>query len=85
MTVAQLCDTMSSTELSEWMAVHRFFVPLPDAWHQTGVLAAAMVAPYAKQSQAPKPAELVPIEKPPQHELQLTAAIEELRRQLHGE
>jgi len=85
MTVAELCDKMSSTELSEWMAVHRFFMPLQDSWHQTGILASAMLAPYSGKSKPPKPIDFVPIEKPPQHELQMQAALEELRRQLRGE
>jgi len=85
MTVAELCDRMSSTELSEWMAVHRFFMPLQDSWHQTGIMASAMLAPYSGKSKPPKPIDFVPIEKPPQHELQMQAALEELRRQLRGE
>ena len=85
MTVAELCDRMSSTELSEWMAVHRYFMPLQDSWHQTGVLASAMLAPYCGKSKPPKPQDFVPIEKPPQHELQMQAALEELRRKLRGE
>ena len=85
MTVAELCDKMSSTELSEWMAVHRFFMPLQDSWHQTGIMASAMLAPYSGKSKPPRPIDFVPIEKPPQHELQMQAALEELRRQLRGE
>ena len=85
MTVAELCDRMSSTELSEWMAVHRYFMPLQDSWHQTGIMASAMLAPYSGKSKPPKPIDFVPIEKPPQHELQMQAALEELRRQLRGE
>jgi len=85
MTVAELCSRMDSQELSEWMAVHRFYMPLPDPWHQTGIIAAATVAPYAKRGHAPKASDFVPIEKPPQHYLQDQAALEELRRQLRGE
>jgi hypothetical protein len=76
---------MNSQELSEWMAVHRYFSPLPDPWQQTGILAASMLAPYSKRGQAPKAADFVPIERPPQHYLQDQAALEELRRQLRGE
>jgi hypothetical protein len=85
MTVAQLCDTMDSRELSEWMAVHRFFMPLADSWHQTGIMAAAMLAPYSGKSKPPKPQDFVPIESPPQHELQTQQALEEFSRQLRGE
>jgi len=85
MTVAELCARMDSRELSEWMAFHRFFMPLPDSWHQTGVLAAATISPHTRRGHVPKVADFVPIEKPPQHYLQDQAAIEELRRQLRGE
>jgi hypothetical protein len=85
MTVAQLCETMSSRELSEWMAVHRFYMPLADSWHQTGVIASAILAPYSGRGKTPKPQDFVPIERPPQHDLQIRAAMEELSRQLRGE
>jgi len=84
-TVAQLCQELSSTELSEWMAVHRYFMPLADPWHQTGVLASAAVAPYAGKGKSPKPSDFVPIETPPQHPEQMREAIELLRKQLRGE
>lgn len=76
---------MSSTELSEWLAVHRYFMPLQDSWHQTGILASSMLAPYAGKGKSPKPADFVPIETPPQHPIQTQDAILELRRQLRGE
>ena len=85
MTVTELCSRMDSRELSEWMAVHRYYMPLPDAWHQTGILAASMLAPYSPKGKTPKAADFVPVETPPQHQSQLDAAVLELRRQLRGE
>jgi hypothetical protein len=85
MTVRQLCDTMDSRELSEWMAVHRYFMPLPDSWHQTGVLASAALAPYSGKGRPPKPEDFVPLQQPPRHRLQDEAALAELSRQLRGE
>jgi len=76
---------MDSRELSEWMAVHRFFMPLPDSWHQTGILASAMLAPYSSKGKAPKVQDFVPVEKPPQHRVQEEAVLLELQRQLRGE
>ena len=84
MTVAELCERMDSRELSEWMAVHRFFVPLPDSWQQTALLASATLAPYAKKGHPPKPGDFIPVEKPPQHQEQINAMIRELSRQLRG-
>ncbi len=67
------------------MAVHRFYMPLQDTWHQTGVMASAMLAPYSGKGKPPKPVDFVPIETPPQHPEQMREAIEILRRQLRGE
>jgi hypothetical protein len=76
---------MDSQELSEWIAVHRYFMPLPNPWHQTGVLASAIVAPHSQRGRTPKPVDFVPVQTPPQHQLQIDDAIAELRRQLRGE
>lgn len=73
---------MDSAELSEWLAVHRYFMPLPDPWHQTGVLASAAIAPYAPKGRAPKATDFVPIEKPPQHPEQIAAALRQLKAEL---
>jgi hypothetical protein len=85
MTVGELCHRMSSRELSEWMAIHRYFMPLTDSWHQTGVMASAMLAPYSGKGKPPKPADFVPLETPPQHPIQTQETLEELRRQLRGD
>jgi hypothetical protein len=82
--VAQICRDMDSQELSEWMAVHRYFMPLPDPWHQTGLLAAAAIAPYSK-GRPPKASEFVPIEKPPQHPEQIAEMLRQVKRELKGE
>lgn len=71
MTVRDIETRMDSRELSEWLAVHRYFMPLPDSWRQTGVLASAALAPYSKRGQAPSSSEFVPAETPPKHPLQV--------------
>lgn len=75
---------MDSAELSEWLAVHRYFMPLPDPWHQTGVLASAAIAPYSPKGRPPKAMDFVPIEKPPQHPEQIAAALRQLHAELRG-
>jgi hypothetical protein len=82
--VKQICTDMDSAELSEWMAVHTHFMPLPDPWHQTGVLAAAALAPYSPKGRPPKAADFVPIEKPPQHPEQIAAALRQLKQEMRG-
>lgn len=82
--VKQICTDMDSQELSEWVAVHTYFMPLPDPWHQTGVLASAVVAPYSPKGRVPKALDFVPIEKPPQHPEQLAAALRQLQQELRG-
>jgi hypothetical protein len=72
MTVGELCLRMDSVELSKWIAYERYFHgPLGDEWRQTGTLAAAMLAPYVRKGQAPKPNDFVPVERPPQHKTQM--------------
>ena len=76
---------MDSRELSEWMAMHRFYMPLPDSWHQTGILASAALAPYSGKGKTPKPEDFVPLAQAPRHYLQDEEALRELSRQLRGE
>jgi len=75
---------MDSQELSEWVAVHTYFMPLPDPWHQTGVLASAVVAPYSPKGRVPKPSDFMPMEKPPQHPEQLAEMLRQLKQELRG-
>jgi hypothetical protein len=80
MTVKQLMRDMDSRELSEWMAYHRFYSPLPDTWRETGLLASAALAPYCPRGKTPKAEDFVPIEKAPQHDLQLLEQLEGLKQ-----
>lgn len=82
--VKQICTDMDSAELSEWMAVHRYFMPLPDPWQQTGIVASAVLAPYCKPHQTPKASDFVPVERPPQHPDQMAAALRVLEQELRG-
>jgi hypothetical protein len=75
---------MDSQELSEWLAVHTYFMPLPDPWHQTGVLAASMLAPYSPKGRTPKAVDFVPIDKPPQHPEQVAEMLRQLKQELQG-
>lgn len=79
-TVKELSQRMDSQEFSEHIAYTRWFAALPDSWRQTGLLAAALLAPYCEKGKKPKPEDFVPVEKPPQHESQDLAALLELRR-----
>jgi hypothetical protein len=75
---------MDSQELSEWVAVHTYFMPLADPWHQTGVLASSMLAPYAPKGRPPKAADFVPITRAPQHPEQIAAALRQLKQEMRG-
>jgi len=76
---------MDSRELSEWIAIHRHFHPLPDAWRQTGIVASAALAPYCPRGRTPKVEDFVPVVKAPQHELDIQAALEKLAQDLAGD
>jgi hypothetical protein len=80
MTQGELCQRMTSRELSEHIAYTRWFAALPDAWRQTSLLAAALLAPHCEKGKRPKPDVFNPIDTPPQHESQDFAALMQLRR-----
>jgi len=75
---------MDSRELSEWKAVDLYYMRLPDPWEQTGVLAAAVVAPHFQKGQRPKASAVVGLQKPPRHPLQVRAALRDLAADLEG-
>lgn len=81
-TVKELAQRMDSREFSEHIAYTRWFAALPDSWRQTGLLAAALLAPHIERGQRPKPEDFIPIEKPPQHESQDLEALMKLRQAL---
>lgn len=80
MTVRELGQRMDSREFSEHIAYARWFAALPDEWRQTGLLAAALLAPHCERGKRPKPEDFVPVERAPQHESQDLAALMKLRR-----
>ena len=82
MTVGDLCSRMSSRELSEWIAIHRYYYPLPDPWRETGLLASVALAPYCRRGKTPKPDDFIPTEKPPQHESQMLEQLQALKEAL---
>lgn len=77
-TVGELCETMTSAEFSEWMAVHKYHQPLPDSWTQTGMIASAVVAPHCKRGKTPKPQDFIPRERLPQTPEEMQAEINKL-------
>jgi hypothetical protein len=80
MTARELGERMDSREFSEWIAMDRYFLPLPDPWRETSLIATSALAPHCKETL--KPDAFVPVEAPPQHHSQDVAAINELRRQM---
>ena len=82
MTVGEIERRMSSRELGEWLAYTRYYQALPDSWAETGLLTSAILAPYSEKGKAPKASDFIPIEEPPQHQVQARDVILDLRRQL---
>jgi len=82
MTVRELSERMDSQELTEWIAYTKYYEAMPDPWRQTGLLASSVLAPYCPKGKVPKSDDFVPLEKPPQHQDQVIAVIEQLRREL---
>lgn len=78
MTVGELSVRMDSRELTEWIAYTRYYEAIPDSWAETGLIASAILAPYAPKGRAPSAADFNPIEKPPQHTDQMKAELQKL-------
>lgn len=85
MTVGEIEQRMSSRELTEWIAYTRYYERLPDAWEQTGLVVASLLAPYAKEGQTPKAKDFVGLLTPPQHESQDRESLLKLKAALGGE
>lgn len=79
MTVGELCDRMTSEELTEWQAVDLYYEPLPSPWRQAGTIASATLAPHCKRGQSPKPEDFVPVVKPPQTPEEMAAEFAKLK------
>lgn len=84
MTVNELSTRMDSRELTEWIAYTRYYEAIPDSWAETGLLASAMLAPYAQKGKAPQASDFIPIEKPPQHQQQMIEQIKQLQQIFNG-
>lgn len=67
---------MDSREFSEWKAVARYYEPFGDEWRQTGLLAAAMLAPYSRRP--PRVTDFMPIHTRPQTPEEAAAEIRRL-------
>ena len=85
MTVRELFTRMDSREFAYWVALHRHYHPLPDEWRQTGLAVSASLAPYCPRGRTPKPEDFVPIDKAPQHQLQIQAVLEQMQKDLEAE
>lgn len=84
MTVGELAARMSSVELSEWMAYTSHYEALPNSWAETGLLVTAALAPHCSRGRVPKPEDFIPLDKPPQHEIQVREQLERMKRDLEG-
>ncbi len=82
MRVGELMETMDSREFAYWQAMHRYYEPIGGEWDQVGLLASAALAPYCKPGQTPDPRDFVPVDKPPQHQIQIDDNLRRLKEDL---
>lgn len=76
---------MDSREFSMWIAWSRWFSPLADTWHQTGILASAVLAPHCPRGKVPSVKDFMPIEdNTPKHPNQIRDVLEQMKRDLEG-
>lgn len=78
-TVGEIEETMTSRELSEWMAFDVYHQPLENGWRQAGVIASAAVAPHCGRGKAPKPDDFVPVARLPQTAEDMAAELAKLK------
>ena len=79
MTIRELGERMDMAEFREWWAYCRFVEPFGQEWLQTGIQAAATIAPYSK-GRSPKPTDFMPIETPPQTMAEMMEELAKLKR-----
>ena len=82
MTVGEIERRMSSRELTEWMAFTKYYHAIPDSWAETGLTVSAILAPHSEKGKAPRATDFIPIEDPPQHEIQAREVLTDLAKQL---
>lgn len=82
MTVREIEQRMDCHEFAEWICYARHWRPLDDSWHQTGVLASAMLAPYSKRGHTPKPQDFIPVDRPRQSRAEMDAVLLQLKADL---
>ena len=82
MTVGELCERMSSDELTEWLVMHRYYQAIPDINRSMALLTTAVIAQYAGRGKVPHPSKFMGMDIPPKHEIQDREALESLKRDM---
>ena len=75
---------MDSDELSEWIAINRYFFKIPDMNSSMALLTSAVLAPHCKRGQAPKPARFEGLDVPPKHPIQDQLSLQALAADMAG-
>lgn len=78
MTVKELETRMDSQELSEWMAMHKYFQLIPDVNRSLAILTTATIAGYAGRGNVPHPEKFMGMQKPPSHPIMDEMALRSL-------
>ena len=76
-------ESLPLTTYKELLAFDRYVEPIGRAWEQTATLAALTIAPHVK-GRAPKPADFIPVRKPPMTAHEIAAELSKLKPQTHG-
>lgn len=72
------------TTYRELLAFDRFFEPIGRQWEQTGMLAALAIAPHVR-GRTPKPADFIPVQKPPMTAAEIAAELSKLQPKTDGQ
>ena len=77
-------ESLPLTTYWELLAFDRYFEPIGRQWEQTGTIAALTIAPHVK-GRNPKPADFIPIRKPPMTPAEIAAELGKLKPQPDGQ
>lgn len=72
-------ESLPLTTYRELLAFDRYVEPIGRDWEQSAMLAALTIAPHVK-GKAPKPADFIPIRKPPMSAAEIAAELSKLKK-----
>ena len=77
-------ESLPITTYRELLAFDRYVEPIGREWEQTATIAALTIAPHVK-GRTPKPADFIPVRKPPMSAEEIAAELSKLNLSSNGQ